>query len=91
MQLGFIQNRRQPGLRRADVGRATALVGRQCPGTGELDEEQVILYQVSAERCLTQRALTHLPHKVMVYVAAPLMGGCALEALEDIHAHLPSG
>ena len=91
VQLGFIQDRRQPGLRRTNVCRATAFVGGQRPGAGELDQEQVILHKVGPERFLAQRALAHLTHEVMVYVAVPLWRGSCLEALEDIHAHLPSG
>ncbi|MNI85772.1 hypothetical protein D3C73_1427950 [compost metagenome] len=86
VQFGFVEDGSQASLSRADVGRQPAFISGKRPGTGELDEEQVVLHQVSPERVFAQSALTHLPNEGVVYIARPLGRSGGLQALEDIHA-----
>src|SRR5690606_13699758 len=85
MKLSFVQYAGKPCLRGADASDRPALVGRQRPGAGELDEEQVILNEVGAESCFRQRAFAELPHEGMADIAFPFASGRLLEAIEDIH------
>ncbi|MNE26042.1 hypothetical protein D3C80_1193930 [compost metagenome] len=87
VQFGFVENRRQACLGGTNVSRQAAFVGGQRPGAGELDQEQVVLHQVSPKRRLAQRAFAHLPHEIVIDIAIPLAGAGGFEAIENIHAH----
>src|SRR5690625_4855175 len=96
MQLGLGEDRAERIGRPLDIGQAAALVGRQCVGAGELDQEQVILDQVVLERGQGERPLAELLHEGVVGVALPLGAGSGREALEQcgrgrsVHLQHPS-
>ena len=51
VQIHLVEDRGKSRLRRLHVGERAALVGGERIGAGELDQEQVVLHEIGAERC----------------------------------------
>src|SRR5207248_10784211 len=66
-----IQDRGEEGLRPAHFRQRIGFVDRETPGAGEMEQKQVILHEVSAERRLRQITASEPQHKFMPRVAAP--------------------
>ena len=68
--------------RRADFGQRVRLVGGKPVGAGELDQEQVVLHQIVAERGLGQCAVAQALHEGMLDIASPVVRGGLAERRE---------
>lgn len=90
MQVHLFEDGGKARLRCTHVDERAALVGRERMGAGELDQEQVVLHKVGAERGLRQGARPHLAHEVVVDVALPVGSGRRLQPVEDVHRIRPS-
>ena len=55
------------------------------PGTGELDQEQIILHQIGLECGLRQCAVSHLAHEVMIDRAVPVGLRGSFQTIKNIH------
>src|SRR5690606_2482777 len=72
----------QPGLGLTQVVQGRALVSSQGVGTAELDQEQVVLFQIVAEGVVSQSAVTQLLNEVMPDVGVPLALAGALKIIK---------
>ena len=69
--------------RRPHVGERLGLVDRQRIGTGEMDQEEIVLRQVVAEGRLGQVARAEPPDEGMLDIGPPIIGAACLQPLEE--------
>ena len=89
MQVHLGEDRRHARLRRPQVDERAALIGGEPISPGELDQEQIVLHQISAEGGGWQRAGAELAHEGMVDVALPVGARRVLQPVEDVHRTSP--
>ncbi len=56
------------------VGEVVAFVYGQRPGTGKLDQKQVVLFKVMPETFSRQGSRPQLTHKLMLGIGLPVLG-----------------
>ena len=74
-------------MRPAHLGERLGFVDGEPPGAGEMQEEQVILHQIAAERRFRQIAAGESQHEIVPRIGRPARAGSGDQAREQSVRH----